>query len=123
MTVRPATPADAPDIARVYNQGIADRIATFETNPRSEDDIRAWFDGVHPIVVVQNSSGAVVAFAATSTYRPRQCYAGIAEISVYVARDARRQGAGKMRPCCLDQGSRTCRILEARLASIPGKHG
>lgn len=41
-------------------------------------------------------SGRVVAFAATSTYRPRACYAGIAEFSVYVARDARGWGAGKV---------------------------
>ena len=39
--------------------------------------------------------GAVVAFASTSTYRPRDCYTGIAEFSVYVARRARRQGAGR----------------------------
>jgi len=66
MTARPATPTDAADIARIYNDGIEDRIATFETRPRSEADIQAWFDGVHPIVVVEDS-GAVVAFAATST--------------------------------------------------------
>jgi len=95
MTARAATPADAADIARIYNDGIEDRIATFETRPRSEADISAWFDGVHPIVVVEDS-GAVVAFAATSTYRPRECYAGIAETSVYVARSCRRRGAGRV---------------------------
>jgi phosphinothricin acetyltransferase len=54
----------------------------------------AWFDGVHPIVVVEDE-GAVVAFASTSTYRPRECYAGIAEFSVYVTRTARGRGAGR----------------------------
>jgi L-amino acid N-acyltransferase YncA len=34
MTVRPATPADAAPIARIYNEGIADRAATFETRLR-----------------------------------------------------------------------------------------
>ena len=38
----------------------------------------------------------IVAFASTSSYRPRSCYAGIAEASVYVRRDARRQGAGRV---------------------------
>jgi L-amino acid N-acyltransferase YncA len=38
----------------------------------------------------------VVAFAATSTYRPRACYAGIAEASVYVSRHFRRRGAGRI---------------------------
>jgi phosphinothricin acetyltransferase len=57
--------------------------------------VRAWFDGVHPIVVVEDE-GRVVAFAASSTYRPRDCYAGIAEASVYVSRDYRRRGAGRI---------------------------
>ena len=40
--------------------------------------------------------GQVIAFASTSTYRPRDCYVGIAEVSVYVAREARRRGAGRL---------------------------
>jgi phosphinothricin acetyltransferase len=95
MKTRPATPADAGDIARIYNQGIEDRVATFETRRRSAADILEWFDAVHPIVVVENR-GAVIAFAATFTYRPRQCYAGIAESSLYVERDWRRKGAGRL---------------------------
>ena len=95
MHARPATVDDAAAIARVYNQGIADRVATFETRFRSLEDVRAWFDGVHPIVVVQEGD-AVIAFAATSAYRSRECYAGIAEVSVYVARAARRRGVGRI---------------------------
>jgi len=95
MTTRAATLADAPAIARIYNDGIEDRVATFETRLRSADDIRQWFDGVHPIMVVEDD-GNVVAFAATSQYRPRECYAGIAETSVYVARAYRRKGAGRI---------------------------
>jgi L-amino acid N-acyltransferase YncA len=38
-TTRAAQPVDAPAIAAIYNQGIADRIATFETEPRSAEDI------------------------------------------------------------------------------------
>ena len=95
MHARPATVDDAADIARIYNEGIADRVATFETRFRSAEDVRAWFDGVHPIVVVEEGD-AVIAFAATSAYRSRECYAGIAEVSVYVARAARRRGAGRI---------------------------
>jgi phosphinothricin acetyltransferase len=94
MLVRAATLADAPVIAAIYSQGIADRIATFETRPRTAEDIAAWFDDTHPVVVVE-IDGGVVAFASTSTYRPRECYAGIAEFSVYVARAARGKGAGR----------------------------
>jgi len=54
----------------------------------------AWFDGAHPIVVATDD-GRVIAFASTSTYRPRDCYAGVAEFSVYAAREARGRGAGR----------------------------
>lgn len=95
MTARPATPADAGAIAIIYNQGIEDRIATFETRLRTCADIRAWFDGRHPIVAVEEN-GRVIAFAAASDYRPRACYGGIAEVSIYVERAQRRRGAGRL---------------------------
>jgi phosphinothricin acetyltransferase len=97
LHARSAMPADAAAIARIYNQGIADRIATFETRLRTADDIVQWFDGVHPIVVVEaEETKDVLAWASTSTYRPRECYAGIAEFSVYVLREARGCGAGRV---------------------------
>lgn len=95
MTSRPATPDDAPAIARIYNQGIEDRVATFETRLRTPEDVRSWFDGVHPFVAVEEG-GQVIAFAGASQYRPRECYAGIAEFSVYVSRESRGHGAGKL---------------------------
>jgi phosphinothricin acetyltransferase len=87
---------DAATIAAIYNEGIADRIATFETEPRTPEQIERWFDGHHPIIVVENEDGTVVAFASTSSYRARACYAGIAEFSVYVARRHRGTGAGRV---------------------------
>lgn len=86
---------DAEAIAAIYNQGIADRIGTFETELRSTQQIEAWFDGHHPIIVVEEK-GDIVAFASTSFYRSRPCYAGIAEFSVYVARNRRGMGAGQV---------------------------
>lgn len=93
---RPASPADAERIAQIYNEGIEDRLGTFETRLRSTDDVRAWFDGVHPIVVVEDDRREIIAFASTSSYRARECYRGIAEFSVYVARNARGHGAGRI---------------------------
>jgi phosphinothricin acetyltransferase len=95
VSVRAATPEDAARIAQIYNEGIEDRVGTFETRLRTVDDVRAWFDGRHPIVVVEDAAG-IIAFASTSTYRARECYAGIAEFSVYVARDGRGKGAGRI---------------------------
>ena len=96
MRARPAVPADADSIAAIYNEGIADGIATFETRQRTADDVRKWFGTRFPAVVVENDLGRVVAFASTSEYRARECYAGIAEFSVYAARAVRGQGAGRL---------------------------
>jgi L-amino acid N-acyltransferase YncA len=96
MKTRDAAANDAAAIARIYNEGIDDRVATFETCHRTADDVVRWFDARHPVVVVEDEDGNVIAFAATSTYRPRDCYAGIAEFSVYAARAARGRGAGRM---------------------------
>ncbi|MDQ3540450.1 MAG: arsinothricin resistance N-acetyltransferase ArsN1 [Chloroflexota bacterium] len=95
LRARPAVPDDAAMIARIYNEGINERIATFETAHRTSDDIAAWFGRRYPVVVVTDGDD-VIAFASTSTYRPRECYAGIAEFSVYVARSARGRGAGRL---------------------------
>ncbi|MFH1474553.1 MAG: arsinothricin resistance N-acetyltransferase ArsN1 family A [Chloroflexota bacterium] len=96
MAARLATPADADAVARIYSEGIAERIATFETRPRTARDIAAFFDGRWPVVVVEDAGGTVVGFAATFEYRPRACYAGVAEFSVYVARAARGEGVGRL---------------------------
>lgn len=95
MRVRPAVLDDAAAIAEIYNQGIEDRVGTFETRLRTAEDIQGWFDGAHPVVVAE-TDGQIVAWASTSVYRPRECYAGIAEFSVYVRREARGQGAGRV---------------------------
>jgi phosphinothricin acetyltransferase len=96
LTVRVAEQDDAAAIADIYNQGIEDRVATFETEPRSPAQVRAVLagSGRHPAVVAMREA-EVVAFAWTSTYRPRPCYDSVVEFSVYVRRDARGAGAGR----------------------------
>ncbi len=105
ITTRHATPADAAAIAKIYNQGIEDRIATFETRPRTPEEITRWFDGVHPIVVAEEA-GQVVGFASTSSYRPRDCYSKTAEFSVYVGRDHRGRQVGRQALGALIEESR-----------------
>lgn len=95
MQARPATIRDAKTIARIYNEGIEERIATFETRPRTAGDIQAWFENGHPIVVVEEDE-VVVSFANTSAYSPRECYSGVAEFSVYTSGEARGRGAGTL---------------------------
>lgn len=96
ITIRLAEERDASAIAAIYNQGIAERAATFETEPRTADDIRARLhDRFHFPTLVAEDDGAVVGWAGLSSYRPRACYAGIAEFSVYLDRAARGRGIGR----------------------------
>jgi len=98
LTTRMATPADAAAIAAIYNEGIADRVATFETEPRTAAQITALLADKgerFPTVVVERA-GSVVAWAGAGAYRSRPAYAGVAEHSVYVAREARGTGAGRI---------------------------
>jgi L-amino acid N-acyltransferase YncA len=103
--IRLASVSDAPVIAAIYNQGIAGRGATFETTPRSPADIEAWFDHADRLpTLVAEQAGAVIGWANLSSYRPRACYAGIAEFSIYVDAQARGHGCGR-------------RLLEALVAA------
>jgi L-amino acid N-acyltransferase YncA len=95
LRTRAATPGDASAIAAIYNEGIADRIATFETEPRSATDIAGWFTGEHLVVVAETGETGPVAFAASFPYSSRLCYRGVGEFSVYVRRDYRGRGAGR----------------------------
>jgi phosphinothricin acetyltransferase len=98
MKARPAELRDAGAIAEIYNQGIDDRIATFETEHRTTalvEELLAARAGRYPAVVVEDEHG-VLGFAWSSEYRPRDAYAGVAEFSIYVAREARGGGAGRL---------------------------
>ena len=99
MQIRPraAVRGDAGAIARIYNEGIEDRVGTFETEPRSAEDVLEWVEAGYPLVVAEDEAGRVVAWASAPPYRPhRAAYAGVAEFSVYVAREHRRSGAGRI---------------------------
>jgi phosphinothricin acetyltransferase len=98
VATRLATPADAAAIAAIYSEGIADRIATFETEPRTAEQVAAQLidKGDRFPTVVAERDGAIIAWASAGPYRGRPAYAGVAEHSVYVARAARGQGAGRV---------------------------
>ena len=105
--MRPATLADAPAVTAIYNQGIADRVGTFETEPRDVRDIEAWFPHAKAFVVVEDGAGGpVLGYAVAHPYADRCCYAGIGEFSVYVAREARGRGVGRAAMAALNDASR-----------------
>jgi L-amino acid N-acyltransferase YncA len=93
-TIRPAAAADAAAVARIYNEGIADRLATFETRPREPAEVREWLEESLPFLVAERA-GEVVGFARVSPYSDRCVYDGVGEHGVYVARAARGGGLGR----------------------------
>jgi L-amino acid N-acyltransferase YncA len=98
ILVRVATVADAAAIAEIYNQGIEDRVATYETELRSAEDQQAWLQAIagrYPAIVAQ-IDGEIIGWAGAGPYRARECYRGIGEFSMYVHRDWRRRGVGDL---------------------------
>lgn len=94
--VRPTEDGDLAAVAAIYNEGIHGRGATFETTERTPDDVRPWLAGPYPFLVAvpADDRARVLGWVHASAYRPRACYAGIAEFSVYVASRARGQRVG-----------------------------
>src|SRR5262249_17311289 len=76
LRTREAMAKDAAAIAEIYNQGIADRMATFETRPSTAAQITEWFTRALVIIVVESEMAGPVAFAAAFPYSDRACYAG-----------------------------------------------
>lgn len=93
VLVRPMTPADWPEVRAIYAEGIATGDATFET---SAPEWAAWDAGhtaEHRFVAV-DADGVVLGWVACSPVSDRCVYAGVLELSVYVAAAARGRGVG-----------------------------
>ena len=97
MLLRPATVADAPATAAIYNEEVAHSTVTFDLVPRSVEEQADWLDARSGAleVVVAERDGVVAGFASLSPYRDRPAYRTTVEDSVYVHRDHRGAGVGK----------------------------
>ncbi len=93
VEIEPLTSARAADVLAIYEEGIAARQATFETQTPSWEE---W-DAAHLAAcrLVARAGEAVVGWAALSPVSRRRCYSGVAEASVYVRASARGQGVGR----------------------------
>ena len=100
IRVRLATLDDAEAIRAIYNLEVVESTVTFDLVPRSLEAQRAWLDahaGAHPaIVAVDDENDEVVGFGSLTAYRDRPAYATSVEDSVYVHRDARGRGVGRL---------------------------
>jgi L-amino acid N-acyltransferase YncA len=92
MEVRDLRREDWPEVARIYEEGIATGNATFETEVPSWEEWDAAHLAEHRFVA--DRDGRVVGWIALVPASPRECYLGVAEVSVYVTAEARGQGVG-----------------------------
>lgn len=94
ISFRPGRAEDLEAVAAIYSAGIAERVATFETVPRTAQQIASWASDGQPFIVATHR-GDVVGFARAGTYSDRCVYSGVGEHAVYVDPSARGQGLGR----------------------------
>lgn len=97
LCIRAANPSDAADLARIYNQGIEDGSATFETTPRTPTERRRWLTQRDPRyrVLVAMSPDRVTGWLSLNPFSPRAAYRAVADFSIYVERESRHTGIGR----------------------------
>ncbi len=121
VTVRPAREADIPAITRIYNEGIADRLATLETEERTAEERRAWLaarGARHPVLIGERA-GEVVGWGSLNPFNPRPAYRFVADFSVYVERAARGTGVGGALLAALIAEARRLGYHKLVLAAFP----
>jgi L-amino acid N-acyltransferase YncA len=92
VRIREFRRSDWREVARIYAEGIATRNATFETEVPSWADWDATHLAEHRFVAADDH--AVQGWIALAPVSSRCCYAGVAEVSAYVAENARGRGIG-----------------------------
>ena len=121
VTIRPANTADVPDITRIYNEGIRDRLATLETEERTPEERLVWLearDQRHPVLVAERA-GAVAGWGSLNVFNPRPAYMHVADFSIYVRREARGAGIGKALLAALIERARDLGYHKLVLAAFP----
>jgi L-amino acid N-acyltransferase YncA len=94
LSIRLAEPEDSVRVAEIFNQGVEDRVATFETRLAAPEDAARWI--ASDLVVVADRDDALVGWAKASPYSDdHDYYDRVREATLYVDRDARRTGVGR----------------------------
>ena len=105
LRIREAEAGDAPAITEIHNQGVADRIATFRSEPRAVADVEAAIASGRALLVAARDA-VVVGWAGIGPYDDaNDWYAGIGEAAVYVAREARGAGVGRELLAALEEAA------------------
>ena len=122
MDIRDATVDDAAAIARIYNQGIEDRVATLETQVRTPEERAEWLaarGARHPVLVATDGDGAVAGWGSLNSFNPRPAYEHVVDFSVYVGREQRGRGIGEALLRALEARARTLAYHKMVLAAFP----
>lgn len=96
VIIRPATAADAADIARIYNQAVTGSTATFDDEPKTAGDRVEWLtahDERHPVLVAERD-GAIIGWGSLTAYSSRRAYDGTVEASTYLDEAHTGRGLG-----------------------------
>ena len=95
MIIKPATLTDWPAIEEIYREGIRTKLATFETEENIPSG-ETWFAGKVDNLVFKaiDDEGNMLGWVTCSAVSNRCVYAGVAEVSVYVAAAAKGKGVG-----------------------------
>ena len=117
MTIEPMDAADWPAVAAIYAEGIATRLATFETEVPPWDNFAAKTIPGHALVA--RLDGEVVGWASLSRVSSRAVYAGVAENSVYVAAESRGRGVGRALLDALVTGAEQAGIWTIQTSIFP----
>jgi len=107
IAIRPAEFHDLGAITAIYNETVLTTDATFDTEPKTEAEQKAWLvsHGLRNPVVVAELDGSVVGCASLSQWSPRRAYADTAEISLYVKQEYRNHGlGGRLLAAILEEG-------------------
>jgi len=99
VLIRPAAVADSTAILEIYNHEVRTSLVTFDLVPRTEAEQRTWItdrSGAHAVLVAVDDDGTVAGFGALSPYRERPGYSTTVEDSIYVHRDHRGRGVGRL---------------------------
>lgn len=117
VTVDAMSPADWPDVSSIYLEGIRTGNATFETLAPTWEQ---W-DRMHLSVgrLVARQGRSIAGWAALTRVSQRSCYAGVAELSIYVATWARSQGVGDALMKAAIQASEAAGIWTVQGAVFP----
>ncbi len=115
------------DIASIYNEAILQTVATFDTEPKTSQEMKTWFenhDQKHPVLVAEQK-GLVIGWASLSEWSDRCAYSETAEISLYVKKEHQGSGIGrKLLEEIVEEGRKTglhtvvARITEGNERSI-----